>query len=137
MPLVKGGCFCGAIRYRVNAPLAGAAACHCRKCQYGSGGGPNYVVLAPRVAFEVTSGHPVAHASRADSGAEVVRTFCGTCGTPLWSDSPNLPFVAIRAGSLDDPSPAKPAAVPLPANVVTDPVVTLRKRIRLVPVSAM
>jgi hypothetical protein len=38
----------------------------------------------------------------------VVRTFCGTCGTPLWSDSPNLPFVAIRAGSLDDPSPAKP-----------------------------
>ena len=108
MPRVEGGCFCGAIRYRVTGPLAGAAACHCRKCQYGSGGGPNYVVLAPRVAFEVASGRPVAHASRADSGAEVTRTFCGACGTPLWSDSPSLPFLAVRAGSLDDPSPAKP-----------------------------
>lgn len=106
---IEGGCLCGAIRYRVTAPLAGTAACHCRKCQYGSGGGPNYVALAPREAFEVVRGEPVRHLSTADSGAQVTRAFCGACGTPLYSDSPNLPALALRVGSLDAPSALGPA----------------------------
>jgi len=107
--MVEGGCFCGAVRYRVTAPFAAAAACHCRKCQYGSGGGPNYVALTSREAFELVGGAPTRHVSRADSGADVARVFCGDCGTPLWSDSPNVPFLAVRAGSLDDPSGLAPA----------------------------
>lgn len=108
--LIEGGCFCGAIRYQVTAPFAGTAACHCRKCQYGSGGGPNYVALVPREAFKIIAGSPVAHLSKADSGAEVARAFCGTCGTPIYSDSPNLPYRAVRVGSLDDPTNMRPAA---------------------------
>lgn len=109
MPRIEGGCFCGAIRYRVTAPIAGTAACHCRKCQYGSGGGPNYVALAPRDAFEIIAGSPATHISKADTGVDVTRAFCATCGTPLYSDTPNLPFRAIRVGSLDDPSNMAPA----------------------------
>ncbi|MBI1211435.1 MAG: GFA family protein [Alphaproteobacteria bacterium] len=109
MTAIEGGCYCGAIRYRLNGPIAGTAACHCRKCQYGAGGGANHSALVARDAFELLRGTPVAHASKADSGTEVVRTFCGTCGTPLYSDTPNLPFRAVRVGSLDDGSRMAPS----------------------------
>jgi hypothetical protein len=105
---MEGGCFCRAIRYRVNGPASAVAACHCRKCQYGSGGGPNYVALVPREAFAVVDGMPAEHVSVADSGATVVRAFCARCGTPLYSDTPNLPYRAVRVGSLDDPSDMGP-----------------------------
>ena len=107
--MLEGGCFCRAIRYRITQPIAQAAACHCRKCQYGSGGGPNYSALAPRDAVEITAGSPALHVSVADSGGEVVRLFCGACGTPIYSEGANLPWRAVRVGSLDDPSAMRPA----------------------------
>jgi hypothetical protein len=107
--MIEGGCYCRAIRYRIDGPIVQTAACHCRKCQYGSGGGPNHVALAPRSVVQITAGSPAVHHSTADSGAAVARAFCGACGTPLWSDTPNLPFRAIRVGSLDDPSAMRPA----------------------------
>lgn len=106
---IEGGCYCGAIRYRLNGPIVGTAACHCRKCQYGSGGAANHSALVAREAFELLTGTPVAHVSEADSGANVTRAFCGACGTPLYSDTPTLPFRAIRVGSLDDPAALAPA----------------------------
>jgi len=105
---MEGGCFCGAIRYRVTAPFLGTAACHCRKCQYGAGGGANYSALARRDAFELLRGEPTIHESTADSGAAVKCAFCGNCGSPLWSDTPNLPGRAIRIGGLDDRSDLGP-----------------------------
>jgi hypothetical protein len=45
-----GGCACGAIRFKITAPLMGVGVCHCTDCQKASGGGPNYVALAPKTA---------------------------------------------------------------------------------------
>ena len=107
--MIEGGCFCGAIRYRITQPVGQTAACHCRKCQYGSGGGPNYVVLAPKDAVEITAGTPAVFRSRSDNGAEVARLFCATCATALWSEGSHMTFLPVRVGSLDDPSPFRAA----------------------------
>ena len=58
-----------------------------------------------------TSGQPwrIAVNVQSDSGSEVARVFCAACGTPLWSDGPNLPFLAVRVGSLDDAPAGGPA----------------------------
>ena len=40
----------------LEAPLRAVLICHCRQCQYSSGGGPNYVALVMREAFEVMDG---------------------------------------------------------------------------------
>jgi len=48
-----GGCACGAIRFKITAPFIGVGACHCSDCQKASGGGPNYVGLAPKDALVV------------------------------------------------------------------------------------
>ena len=47
--------------------------------------------------------------SIADSGARMFRTFCPTCGTPVFSEAePRPDFVVVRVGSLDDPEIGKP-----------------------------
>src|SRR5260221_728457 len=65
-----GGCACGAIRFKITAPLMGVGVCHCSDCQKASGGGPNYVALAPKTAFEITKGEARVYHSKGDSGAD-------------------------------------------------------------------
>ena len=111
MPSYIGGCFCGAIRYEANAEPAAAGACHCRDCQYVSGGAPAYVIIVPKAALAVTKGSPRAYASRSALDNRVVRRFCADCGTPLFYESAiNPDLIAIKVGSLDDPAIFKPAA---------------------------
>lgn len=104
----NGGCACGAIRYRIDGSLLGVGACHCSDCRRFSGGGANYVALVPVPALTIVQGTPTIFSTKADSGAEVGRAFCATCGTPLWSIPVNEPFRAVKIGSLDDHSDLAP-----------------------------
>ncbi|MGY8677187.1 GFA family protein [Bradyrhizobium sp. UFLA05-153] len=104
-----GGCACGAIRFRINAPLMGVGICHCTDCQKASGGGPNYVALAPKTGLEVTKGEAKIYSRKADSGGDVGRAFCPDCGSPLWSLPPNAPFLTVKLGALDSNSDLTPA----------------------------
>src|SRR5258708_29723701 len=70
-------------RFKITAPLMGVGVCHCTDCQKASGGGPNYVALAPKTAFEITRGEARVYFSKGDSGADAGRPFCPNCGTPL------------------------------------------------------
>ncbi|MFZ0269567.1 GFA family protein [Caulobacter sp.] len=105
---IEGGCQCCAIRYRIEGELMGSGVCHCRQCQYATGGGPNSVALAPKAGFTVTKGEPRRYVRKSGSGGEVVQVFCGDCGSPLWSEG-DFPFHPVKAGSLDDPSILEPA----------------------------
>ena len=107
MTKLEGGCQCGAIRYEITLNLMGAGACHCRSCQYSTGGGPNYVALVPTPGFKITRGQPKTYVRPGGSGADVTRNFCGDCGTPLWSQG-DLPFLPVKVGSFDDPSALEP-----------------------------
>jgi hypothetical protein len=104
-----GGCACGAIRFKITAPLMGVGVCHCTDCQKASGGPPNYVGLAPKTAFEVTKGIAKIYSSRSDSGAQAERAFCANCGSPLWSIAPKAPFVPVKLGALDNSSDLTPS----------------------------
>jgi hypothetical protein len=103
-----GGCACGAVRFKVTGPFMGVGVYHCTDCQKASGGGPNYVALAPNDSFEVTKGEAKIYRSKGDSGGEVRRAFCAECGTPLWSLPPGAPFTPIKLGALDDSSDLTP-----------------------------
>ena len=104
----NGGCACGAIRFKVSAPLMGVGVCHCTDCQKASGGGANYVALVPVGGFEVTKGEAKTYIRKAGSGKDVTRCFCGECGTPLWSRSSDGPFVPVKLGAFDDNSDLTP-----------------------------
>jgi hypothetical protein len=105
----QGGCACKAVRYEVASEPIAFALCHCRACQYASGGEPASVVVVPKEAFKLTRGSVKSYSTKADSGNSVVRQFCPECGTPLFSALEGNPGMwAIKAGSLDDPSWLKP-----------------------------
>lgn len=108
---MEGGCMCGAIRYELREPYLSAYVCHCRACQYVSGGGPAYMLTSPTDKVTITRGHPRTFWSIAEDGTRVARHFCNECGTPLFGESAKEPAImSIKVGSLDDPTLFTPAA---------------------------
>ena len=100
----SGGCRCGAVRYEVSAEPIAVMDCHCRDCQYASGGSHTTAVVVPATAFKITKGTPKRYASKGDSGRDIARGFCAECGSPLFSEPPGDVMRVVKAGSLDDPS---------------------------------
>lgn len=101
---VEGGCYCGAVRYKADGEPLMKVQCHCRECQYASGGNPNVVMGMPEASFSYTKGSAKGF-QRSDLDKPVTREFCQDCGTQLVTRTPNLPgAVLIKVGTLDDPS---------------------------------
>ncbi|MFI5002742.1 MAG: GFA family protein [Reyranellales bacterium] len=98
----SGGCRCGAIRYEVRgAPVAGVA-CHCRDCQYVSGGAENVSMVFQRAGFLLKAGEPRIYKATPASGGTF---FCPICGVQVFSQPNSRPdLIAIKVGSLDDRS---------------------------------
>ncbi len=101
---VEGGCYCGAVRYKLDGDALFKGECYCRECQYISGGAPNVVMGVPEAVFTYTKGSPQGF-SRSDLDNPVTREFCPECGTHLLAKSPAVPgAVMLKVGTLDDPS---------------------------------
>ena len=101
---LEGGCYCGAMRYKVEGEPIMAAQCHCRECQYITGGSPNVFIIMPADGFAYTKGEPSSF-TRSDIENPVTREFCPKCGTHLLTRAPGLPHgLIIKVGGLDDPS---------------------------------
>jgi len=101
---LEGGCYCGALRYSAEGNPLFKGQCHCRECQYISGGHPNPVMGMPAASFTYTKGSPKPF-TRSDLSNPVTREFCSACGTHILAKSPSLAGVVIlKVGTLDDPS---------------------------------
>ena len=100
---LTGRCYCGALEYEATGAPLFKAQCHCRECQYISGGGPNYFMILPAGGWRWTQGSPQRF-TRADLEHPVTRTFCGTCGTHVLTELPDGERVVLKVGTLDDPA---------------------------------
>jgi hypothetical protein len=109
-PARSGGCLCGHVRYRfIGDPLM-VAVCHCRHCQKQSGSAFSLVCVVTDTQYR-QEGETRVFQDRGDSGSTVDRHFCTHCGSPITSIAGILPgLTIIKAGTLDDPSPWRPAA---------------------------
>ena len=104
----RGGCLCGAVRYEFTDKPRMGVSCFCRDCQYVSGGAPAHAMIMARQDLTVT-GATKTYWTEAESGRRVAREFCSICGTPLFAYTEKRPGrVALKVGSLDDPSDFKP-----------------------------
>ena len=104
-----GGCYCGAVRYEITGEAQALLQCHCRECQYISGGNPAALMIFPFESFQLTSGE-MKQFRRSDLERPVTRHFCEDCGTGVASETPSRPgSIVIKVGTLDDPSIFAPA----------------------------
>ena len=95
-----GGCFCGAVRYRVSAPATRTFHCHCSMCRKLHGAIFATFSTVPEDGFVVEQGE--ASLGVFESSALMRRSFCTACGSQLyarWSPAPGLIYLAT--GSLD------------------------------------
>jgi hypothetical protein len=97
---VDGRCDCGTITYEADVDPATVVICHCTDCQTISGAPYRVNVVAPTRHLALT-GEPKVYRKRGDSGDDVATTFCGTCGTALYSSKGDAPkFVFLRTGAI-------------------------------------
>jgi hypothetical protein len=100
---LEGGCYCGALRYKAEGDPLFKGQCHCRECQYISGGSVNVTMAMPKAGFSYTKGS-AKQFKRSDLDNPVIREFCAECGTHIASCPPGMSAVMLKVGTLDDPS---------------------------------
>lgn len=101
---VSGQCLCGAVRYRGDAEPQFQGKCYCTDCRKTSAAGHAAMMGFAADAIRFTGDVREFH-SKADSGADVTRAFCPTCGTGIYSRNSKMPgLIFLRASTLDDPN---------------------------------
>ena len=106
-----GGCACGAIRYDIPTEPIFMNHCQCRDCQHKSGTGHGSYLTFQRKGMTL-KGEATHWDMVADNGNVKTRSFCSTCGSPVFLTFAATPdLFAVHAASLDDPGRFKPQAV--------------------------
>ena len=107
--ILVGGCMCGNVRYLINAAPLTVIACHCSRCRRQSGGAYSVNLIIRASTMEISGPIDSWDERETASGAPLDRQHCGQCGSPIRSVPSNNPkLVAVKLGSLDDPSNYSP-----------------------------
>ncbi len=103
--MLRGGCFCGGVRYEADGAPFNETNCHCSICRRTTGAPFVAWFSVRRSEFRFVSGRPVRFNST-DKGA---RSFCPRCGTQLTFEHGDFPDeIDVTTGSLDDPEAVPP-----------------------------
>lgn len=94
-----GGCQCGQLRYRFDAPLRDIAHCHCSICRRTTGGIVTTWISVPLASFHWLAGTPGEYAS----SSSCTRYFCRNCGCNLALFTRHSPATLdVTVATLDD-----------------------------------
>lgn len=107
---IEGRCHCGRISYEARVNPDYVTLCHCTDCQTNSGGPCRANVPARMENFRLT-GEPKTYVKTAASGNKGVLSFCGDCGSALFSHKLEDPtFVNLRLGAVKQRAQLPPKA---------------------------
>ncbi len=103
--MLRGGCFCRAVRYETDAEPINRTLCHCTMCRHAAGAPLVAWFSVPPDSFRFVSGEPV----HFKSSEHATRSFCGACGTPLTFQSTRTSGdIDVTTCSLDEPERVAP-----------------------------
>ena len=108
LPLT-GGCMCEAVRFEVSEPVLGALYCHCKRCQRRTGTAFSVSALTAPGSFSIIEGEELVRSW--DPGDGWIKSFCGRCGSQLYTSSPDNPeLISVRVGALEGDPGVRPSA---------------------------
>ncbi len=107
---LEGGCDCGHIRSRLEAPPLFVHCCHCRWCQRESGSAFALNALIESDRLTSLAGDVVLKALPSESGFGQTMARCPDCGVAVWSHYASAgPLTSfVKVGTLDDPDRLPP-----------------------------
>lgn len=107
---LTGGCMCGDVRYEIKEDPLFVHACHCSDCQRFSGSAFVILLGVAKADIEV-KGELSTVTNPTPSGAGYDAKLCPNCATVIYNKYHfvDLPIVAVRGGTLDDPTLAPPS----------------------------
>ena len=106
-PTAVGGCLCGAVRYEIYGPLRNVVNCHCAKCRRFHGNFGAYTRIKYENLLLTHQSSLKWYRSVTDETPGVHRGFCGECGSSLFWHPRGQEYIAVAAGSLDEPTRLK------------------------------
>ena len=97
---ISGRCHCGKIAYEARIDPDNVVICHCTDCQTISGAPWRANVPVLMEKFQLR-GEPKTYVKIAASGNAIVLSFCGECGTALYSSKrDNATYLNLRLGAV-------------------------------------
>lgn len=96
----EGGCLCGEVRYRIAGDPRSSSVCYCRSCRLASGAASVAWFVVSLDQFTLLKGSPTTF----QSSAQVTRSFCARCGTPLsYQHTNDTGAIELTTATLDEP----------------------------------
>lgn len=109
MPLLTGGCLCGAVRFELSEAPFQVAVCHCNSCRKHTGAPAAVYADCKRETVQFTRNTMTLYGS----SPGVYRGFCARCGSTLAFESDKKPDeIHIHIGAFDEPGAFPPTAPP-------------------------
>jgi hypothetical protein len=106
MGLLRGGCWCGAVRYEVPDAFLYAFNCHCSRCRAATGSAFKPIAGIEREKLVIVEGED----SLLVVGDEILNdTRCAACGSFLFSVVRDGAYVHVGMGSLLDAPTIRPS----------------------------
>jgi hypothetical protein len=98
MPVIRGSCLCGGVKYEVTGPLSGPLHCHCSKCRKAQGAAFRSRVRVQAADLRWVQGEELIKYFESSLG--YYRGLCSVCGSPIANKSgPNSPLASIYPGA--------------------------------------
>lgn len=107
--MYRGGCLCGAIRYRATGEPIRTSLCYCTQCRRQTGSAMPAFATFAATAVEIEQGRPSGYSA----SSRAVRQFCPACGSALFWREHGAGKVDVFLGSFD-----RPEALPTPARQI-------------------
>ena len=105
---IGGSCLCAAVAYEFSGPVDAWHECYCSRCRRARQAAHASNLFIAQDRFVWTRGQDLVDSFKLPEAARFGQSFCRVCGGKLPRVNPQLGFVAIPAGSLDDDPGARP-----------------------------
>ncbi|MEO0327458.1 MAG: GFA family protein [Pseudomonadota bacterium] len=109
MTKLTGSCLCEKVTFKGDADIKAIINCHCDDCQKVTGSVHGTLMIVPQSDIEMV-GEPSTFEHVADSGNQLTKIFCSSCGSQVAGLNTGRPgMMTLRAGSIDQKELVKPA----------------------------
>lgn len=113
-----GGCYCGAVRFKLTALPYFSYLCHCSMCRRRTGAAYGISTPIPPNSLSIVTGDLTFQDRATASGVKGKVAACSSCGGKLYSAWDGAPYWTFRPGLLDDSSWITPVGQMWTANAL-------------------